>query len=236
MSRIGQNIARNWIWILIGLMGGIFMIVGGGVGGTGLFETLHYLILPYIPVEFQPLFTAFKDILVFIAGLGGWAVIGGIVLIILLQYRVGRFIMSVGLTFGLLGLIIWIINATGLINVFTSDPYILTMFSTLYGYFAFNTGFAFVGVIFGIISRYGLRRSKLPSRKQKDKMDKKKGEVQGDVQIEEPAVETLETADTEISEDVEDTSSTPLKNKYCPNCGAILPTHANFCSQCGKTF
>ncbi|GAH02739.1 unnamed protein product [marine sediment metagenome] len=45
-----------------------------------------------------------------------------------------------------------------------------------------------------------------------------------------------EKADEGKAEDEEKPSSSNQDSKFCPNCGANLPAHANFCNKCGKTF
>ena len=45
-----------------------------------------------------------------------------------------------------------------------------------------------------------------------------------------------EKADEVDAEYEEKSSSSSQDSKFCPNCGAKLPAHANFCNKCGKTF
>jgi len=45
-----------------------------------------------------------------------------------------------------------------------------------------------------------------------------------------------EKADEGEAEDEEKSLSSNQDSKFCPNCGANLPAHANFCNKCGKTF
>ncbi len=40
----------------------------------------------------------------------------------------------------------------------------------------------------------------------------------------------------EDAESSEPTMEISSKNKYCPNCGFILPLNANFCNDCGSSF
>ena len=141
--------------------------------------------------------------------------------------------MGIGLTFGLLALIIWlvnwIINATGIVV----DPTVLYWIQQIYGLFNYASGLGFIGVVIGIIGRYGIGRVRKKILEEEE-AEKELEEIEG----EQPAVEEdIYVEPSEVEDiDAESTVSTPLKNKYCPQCGSILPVYAKFCSECGKNF
>ncbi|MFX1455320.1 MAG: zinc ribbon domain-containing protein, partial [Promethearchaeota archaeon] len=122
--------------------------------------------------------------------------------------RFGKWLVGIGLTFGTLALIIWLIaqisDLTGIII-----PYI----NRLQKFFTYNTGLQFIGVTTAIIGRNFVKKPK---------------EV-----IEEEVGEEEISGDTQVSESI---VQTPSETKYCPNCGSILPLDANFCNECGTSF
>jgi ribosomal protein L40E len=120
--------------------------------------------------------------------------------------RIGKFVIWIGLTFGMLALIVWIITQVVNFTGISLGAQVDALLAQIYGLFTYNTGFAFTGVAFAVIGKASVK-----------KVEKQPKESE---QIE---------SSTESSFD-------NLKNKYCPECGAILPVEANFCSQCGTTF
>jgi len=129
------------------------------------------------------------------------------------QFRLGKWLIGIGLTFGSLALIIWVIsaivNGTGIIT----DPLILGYLSRLKGFFTYNTGLQFIGVTTALVGR---------------KIIKKPKEIEEENE-EHPGI-------SEEAESGEPTLENPSENKYCPKCGTQLPIHANFCNDCGSTF
>jgi hypothetical protein len=192
--------------IFLMIVGGICMIVSSAVGSLGVFEFLYGLALTYVHPALIPLIDVVITVFRWIADLGGIAVIAGALLIAVSQIRLGKFIIWIGLTFGTLALIVWIIaqivNITGIIT----DPQILAILATFYSYFNYNTGLAFVGVTIAIIGRWIVKKP--------------------------PKVKKTEEALIPPQE----ISSVPSGEKFCPNCGKPLPAHANFCSECGASF
>ncbi len=140
-----------------------------------------------------------------LADLGGGAVIVGAVFIALGSFRFGKWLVGIGLTFGTLALIIWVIsqiaNSTNLIT----DPQVLSYLARLEGFFTHNTGLQFVGVTTAIIGRNFVKKPK---------------------KVEE---------EIEEEEKIESTTPLPFQNIHCPNCGISLPFNAEFCSECGQT-
>jgi hypothetical protein len=194
--------------IILLFIGGAFMVIGNAIGSIGVFEFLHQYIIGYVPTEWVSLVNDLMYFLRFVADQGGWTIIGGTVLILIGLMRLGKFIIWVGLTFGMIALIIWIItqvvNFTGISLGATLDTYL----AQIYGLFEYNTGFSFVGVTLAVIGKASVKKVKEPKKPK-----------------EEEAVVEEET-EPSISSD----------KKYCPSCGVELPITANFCSECGKTF
>jgi hypothetical protein len=148
--------------IILLIIGGAIMIASSAIGSIGVFELLYNLALTYVSAEFIPLLTFILNIIRFIADTGGFAIIIGAFFIMINQIRIGKFIIWIGLTFGALALIVWIIsqivNYTGIIT----DPTILSYLNQLYGFFTYNTGLAFLGVTIAIIGRAFVKKQKKP--------------------------------------------------------------------------
>ncbi|KKK80619.1 hypothetical protein LCGC14_2821670 [marine sediment metagenome] len=204
---------RNKAGIVLLIIGGILMIISSAVGSIGIYEFLYDLISTEIPVNLIPLLNILLNILRFIADMGGGAIMIGAFLIMGNLLRFGKWLIGVGLTFGTLALVIWlisqIVNVTGVIT----DPQILGYFTRLEGFFTYNTGFQFIGVVITIIGRNAIK-------KPKEAEEEKGGQAK-------------------ISEDIETSKSiaqTTSENKNCPNCGSQLPLNANYCNECGSSF
>ncbi len=202
---------RNKVGIVLLILGGIMMIVSSAIGSIGVYEFLRDYISNQIPSNLdwvKNILNILVEILRWIANTGGGAVIVGAVFIMLERYRFGKWLVGIGLTFGLLALIIWLISTiTNLAGI--SVPYI----NRLKGLFEFNVGLQFIGDTIAVIGRIFIK---------KPKEAKEDEEEQAEIFEE---TETGEFVDQEPSED-----------KYCPNCGAILPLNANFCNECGNSF
>lgn len=204
------------------LIGGALMIYSSTVGSIGIFEFLYNIASSEWP-EYQQLFYYILSVFKWIADLGGIAVIVGAIIILLGAVRFGKFIIWIGLAFGTIALIIWvvtqIVNATGIIT----DPTIIYYLNLLYNQFNYGTGLSFAGVVIAIIGRWSVRKVKT----KKDIIEEK------EVIVEEvPEQEEIKEPPQEIEEE----TSKPLEKKFCPECGTELPVFANFCSNCGKTF
>ncbi|MFW9770725.1 MAG: zinc ribbon domain-containing protein [Candidatus Heimdallarchaeota archaeon] len=206
---------KHKVGFILLVIGGAIMIYSSTVGSIGVFEFLYELAKDQWP-DYQVLFSYIFNIFRWIADLGGFAVIVGAIFVILGAVRFGKFIIWIGLAFGTLALIVWIIthivNATGIIT----DPTILGYLNTLYSQFNYGTGLSFVGVVIAIIGRLSVRKV----RTKKDIREKKEEEV-GAIEPEQEVVFE---------------ESQPLEKKHCPECGTELPVFANFCSNCGKIF
>jgi len=198
---------ENKKWIIICSIGGVLMIIGSATGSAGFYTFIYNQFSSYISNEWKPLIVGILTVLKYIAIYGGYSVLVGVVLTMLKQYWLGRFIISIATGFGLLGIIIYIvvliIGYTGI----SVDPGLQLILDELYNLFSYNSGFAFAGTILAIIGRIGLKKPKI---------------------VEEIPVSEVEEEEPSMLDN--------LKNKYCPNCGTILPIHANFCRECGKSF
>jgi len=149
---------KTGIFLLI--IGGICMIIGSVTGGIQIFETLYLIAANQWP-EYEPIFNVIVNVIFrWIADLGGVAVIAGAILIAMGARRLGKFIVSIGLAFGTIAFIIWIlsmiINLTGIIT----DPTIVFYIQELYNRFNYGTGLGFVGVVIAIIGRAFIRKVK----------------------------------------------------------------------------
>jgi len=199
---------RNKTGLTLLIIGGILMIISSAVGSTGIYEFLYDLISTEVHPKLIPILKATLFVVKVIADWGGGAIIIGAILIILKQTRLGKWIVGVGLTFGSLALIIWliskIIDATDVI----SDPQILSYLTRLKGFFTYGTSLQSIGVTSAIVGRMFIKKTK------------KEKKIKDSETIEEESEST-----TGIAED-----------KYCPNCGAPLPLNANFCNECGSSF
>jgi hypothetical protein len=140
-------------------IGGILMIISWTVGTIKVFDFLYNIIVNQWP-QYQPIASVVLNVFQWIADLGGVAIIVGAFLILLGAVRLGKFIIWIGLAFGLFALIIWIVsqvvNLTGIIT----DPIILTYLSQLYAQFSYGSGLSFIGVVIAIIGRAFVRKVK----------------------------------------------------------------------------
>ncbi|MFX1289237.1 MAG: hypothetical protein ACFFFY_11845 [Promethearchaeota archaeon] len=146
--------------IFLLIIGGICMIIGSVTGAIQIFETIYLIVANQWP-EYEPIFNIIVNIIFrWIADLGGVAVIAGAILIAVGARRLGKFIITLGLAFGTIALIIWIlsmiINLTGIIT----DPTIVFYIEELYNRFNYGTGLGFVGVVIAIIGRAFVRKVK----------------------------------------------------------------------------
>ena len=198
----------NKLGITFLITGGILMIISSTIGSIGIYEVLYGLIDTQIPSNLawtKPILEILITIMRWIADTGGGAVIVGAILIALKQIRFGKWLVGIGLTFGTLALIIWLISQiVNWTNIIT-DPQILLYLDTLEGFFTYNTGLQFGGVMVAIIGRNFIKKPK----KAEEEIEEK--------------------------EEIESSTAVPFQNIHCPNCGISLPFNAEFCSECGYT-
>jgi len=205
---MSDKVVRNRIGIILLIIGGIMMIISSAIGSIGIYETLYGLISTEIPPNLAwtiPILRVLITIMRWLADLGGGAVIVGAIFIALGSFRFGKWFVGIGLTFGTLALIIWVISQIANNTDIITDPQILSYLANLEGFFTYNTGLQFAGVTTAIIGRNFIKKPK--------KVEE---------EIEEP-------------EEIDTTTPIPFQNIYCPNCAISLPFNAEFCSECGHT-
>lgn len=149
---------KNLIWILLCFLGGILMIIGSAIGSAVFYVYLADLVSSYISPEFMPLVSVILIVLEYIAFYGGYSVIVGAILILINQIRLGKIIIMVATSFGMLGLVfyvgIWILGYSGI----AVSPAVQAILDQMYSLFIYNTGFAFTGTILAVIGRYGIKK------------------------------------------------------------------------------
>ena len=74
--------------------------------------------------------------------------------------RLGKFIVSIGLAFGTIALIIWILTLVIHLTGVITDPTIVFYIEELYNRFNYGTGLGFGGVVIAIIGRSFVRKVK----------------------------------------------------------------------------
>ncbi len=159
--------------VILLFIGGICMIISSAIGSIGIYEFLWEYVSEEIPPDFVPIGKVAIIVLRVIADTGGIAVIVGTFLFLLNQYRLGKFLIGVGLTFGSLALIIWI--ASEVVNKYeiVTDPEIVAYLDRIEDFFSYNTGLAFTGVIVAIIGRAFIKKPKEPKEPKEPKKPKK---------------------------------------------------------------
>ncbi|MFX0004756.1 MAG: zinc-ribbon domain-containing protein [Candidatus Hermodarchaeota archaeon] len=200
--------------IILLIIGGICMILGAVVGSISVFESLYEMAAAQWP-DYEPFFDVIVNVIFrWIADLGGIAVIAGAILIALGAMKLGKFIIWIGLAFGTLALIIWIItqvvNFTGIVL----DPPYDQILDDLYNNFNYGSGVGFAGVAIAIIGRAFIKKVKPPKVKEEEVEEVEKIEEREELEIKPPV---------------------PFQNVFCPNCGSSLPFNAEFCSECGHS-
>ena len=202
---------RNKIGLPLLIIGGILMIISSAVGSTGIYEFLYDLISNEVHPNLIPILKTTLFVVKVIADWGGGAIIIGAILVILKQIRLGKWIIGVGLTFGSLALIIWLISKIVATTDVISDPQILSYLTRLKGFFTYGTSLQSIGVTSAIIGRMFIKKTK---KEKKVKEESKATEIK--------------------EEDGESTLSITSENKFCPNCGVELPINVLFCNKCGS--
>jgi len=163
---------RNKTGLTLLIIGGILMIISSAVGSTGIYEFLYDLISTEVHPNLIPILKATLFVVKVIADWGGGAIIFGAILVILKQIRLGKWIIGVGLTFGSLALIIWLISYIIDVTGIATDQ-ILIYLDRLKGFFTYGTSLQFTGVIIALIGRYFIRK---PKKEIKEKVDLEEGE------------------------------------------------------------
>jgi ABC-type antimicrobial peptide transport system permease subunit len=201
---------RSKLGITLLIIGGILMIVSSAIGSIGVYEFLRDYVNGQITIQWiKDVLDVCVEILRWIANFGGVTVIVGALFIAFNHYRFGKWLISIGLTFGTLALIIWLISFIVDNTNLITDPQILLYLDNLKGMFTYNTGLQFFGVVVAVIGKNFAKRPK--------KAKKEEEEI------------------SEETRNVESETPIPFQNIFCPECGASLPFNAEFCSECGHT-
>ncbi len=192
---------KNLFWIFLCILGGVLMIVGSATGSALFYQYLYSLALPYIGPEFLPFVQAILTILEFIAIFGGYSVLVGAFLILIKMIRVGKIVITIATSFGILGLIIYAITwAVGNFGI-PLDPPVQLILTQIYSIFTFNSGMAFAGTVVAVIGRYGVKRSEKMEKESSTSEEKSKNTKKG-AKFCPNCGETL-----------------PLKANFCNKCG-----------------
>ncbi len=133
---------RNGLSIALAFIGGVLLFQVGWVGSIGFISDIAAYATLYFPSAAEAV-TLLLTILLYIASLGGIAVIIGGILIALSRIRTAKFVISLGAGIGLIGLIVMLVEAylAGGVDALTDA---LTLISQ---------SIAWIGVIMSILAR-----------------------------------------------------------------------------------
>jgi hypothetical protein len=133
---------KNSLSVVLALIGGFLLFQVSWVGSIGFIADIAIYAQTYFPAASEVI-TLLLSILLYIASLGGIAVIIGGLLIAVNRIGTGKFVIGLGAGVGLIGLIIMLVEAylAGGIAALTE---ILTLISQ---------SIAWIGVILSIIAR-----------------------------------------------------------------------------------
>jgi hypothetical protein len=101
------------------LIGGVLLIIANAIASLGLYDTIINLAISYFP-EVSELMGMVLNVLLYIVGLGGIAVIIGAFLLLAGRAGLGKFIIGIAAGMSFIGLIITLIQiimATGFAGV-----------------------------------------------------------------------------------------------------------------------
>lgn len=150
---------KNTMWILLLIAGGILMVIGSATG-SAFYHYLLMLATPYIGPEFIPLVSSILTVLEYISFYGGYSVLVGAFFIIIKWIRIGKIIIMIATSFGMLGLVIYVIIwAVGIIGI-PLDPPVQAVLTQIYALFTFNSGTAFTGTVLAVVGRWGVSKAK----------------------------------------------------------------------------
>ncbi|MFX1393888.1 MAG: hypothetical protein ACFFAH_09970 [Promethearchaeota archaeon] len=102
-------VEKKWIWLSI--LGGILMILSSIIGSVSFFALVFGIASDLLGSEVAFILSIILIIFAFIAGLGGIAVIIGVILVVRDKIGLGKFIIGLGAGMGLIGFIIFIITS-----------------------------------------------------------------------------------------------------------------------------
>jgi hypothetical protein len=133
---------KNGLSVALALIGGFLLFQVSWVGSIGFIADIAVYAQTYFPAAAE-MITLVLTILLYIASLGGIAVIIGGILIAMDRIGTGKFVIGLGAGIGLFGLIIMLVEAylAGGVDALTD---ILTVISQ---------SIAWIGVIMSIVAR-----------------------------------------------------------------------------------
>jgi len=125
---------KKLFWIFLIVLGGIFMIIGSAIGSTVFYQFIYTnLVVPYVDPAFHSLIQSILTALEYIAFYGGYSVLVGAFFLLIKWVRVGKIIIMVATSFGMLGLIIYALTwGVGYFSIplYTSESIITINFSS----------------------------------------------------------------------------------------------------------
>ena len=98
-------------WVSLCILGGILMILSSIIGSVSFFALVFGIASDLLCSEAAFILSIVLIIFAFIAGLGGVAVILGVILVVRDKIGLGKFIIGLGAGMGLIGFIIFIITS-----------------------------------------------------------------------------------------------------------------------------
>jgi len=151
---------RNKTGLTLMIIGGILMIISSAVGSIGIYEFLYDLISNEVHPNLIPILKAILLVIKVIADWGGGAIIIGAIFVILKLIRLGKWIIGVGLTFGSLALIVWLISKIADVTGVITDPQVLAYLDRLKAFSSYGTRLQFIGVGIALLGRNFIRKPK----------------------------------------------------------------------------
>lgn len=133
---------KNQNSIILGLVGGFLLFQASWVGSVGFIDDIAAYAIAYFPGMSEAI-TLILNILTYIAGLGGIAVMIGAILFAMSRIGTGKFVIGLGAGIGLIGLIIMLAEA-----VLAGGVEALLDVVTL-----ISQSIAWIGVILSILAR-----------------------------------------------------------------------------------
>jgi hypothetical protein len=137
---------KNGFSIALALIGGILLFQASWVGSIGFIADIATYAATYFPAAAEAI-TLLLTVLLYIASLGGIAVIVGGILFAMNRIGTGKFVIGLGAGIGLFGLIIMLVEAylAGGVAALTD---VLTLISQ---------SIAWIGVILSIVARRSVK-------------------------------------------------------------------------------
>ena len=151
---------KNLFWIFLIVLGGIFMIISSAIGSAYFYQFLYTnLAVPYAAPEFLPLLQSILTALEYIAFYGGYSVLVGAFFLLIKWVRIGKIIIMIATSFGMLGLIIYALTwGVGYFSI-PLNPSLQLILAQIYSLFTFNSGIGFTGTVLAVLGLYGVKRT-----------------------------------------------------------------------------